>query len=134
MLGRGWAFPPQFARDRKALDMVSAEEDIRQSLAILFSTVPGERVMQPDYGCGLHAMVFEGIDEATLTEIRDVIDRAVLFFEPRIDLESIDVSVEDELTGHIELTVTYRIRGTNSRSNMVYPFYVLEGTHIWAAR
>lgn len=134
MLGRGWGFPPQFARNRKALEMVSAEEDIRQSLTILFSTVPGERVMQPDYGCGLHAMVFEGIDEATLTEIRDVIDRAVLFFEPRIDLESVDVTVEDELAGHLEITVAYRIRGTNSRSNMVYPFYVLEGTHLWASR
>lgn len=134
MLGRGWAFPPQFTRDKKQLSMVSADEDIRQSLTILFSTTPGERVMQPDYGCALNGMVFESITPATITEIRDLIERAILFHEPRISLESVEVSVEDELGGIIEIDVTYRIRGTNTRSNMVYPFYFLEGTNLWASR
>ena len=133
ILGTGWSFPPQFTRvaGQPQPHMVSAEEDIDQALRILFSTAPGERVMQPTFGCGLKTMVFENLSEATITEIRDVVERAILFHEPRIDVDAIDVVVEDELGGIIEIDLTYTIRGTNSRRNMVYPFYFLEGTNLW---
>jgi phage baseplate assembly protein W len=131
-LGIGWGFPPEFHKRGEALEakMVAEEEDIRESLRILLSTRPGERVMQPDYGCGLHAMVFEGLDESTVTELEDIIQRAILFYEPRITLESIDVNTEDELEGRLKIQLNYNVRKTNTRSNVVYPFYYLEGTQV----
>lgn len=131
-LGVGWSFPPEFHKHAKTLEikMVSEEEDIGESLRILLSTRPGERVMQPDYGCGLHTMVFESLDESTVTELKDLIERAVLFYEPRITLESIDVSAEDELEGRLKIQLNYTVRKTNTRSNIVYPFYYLEGSQV----
>ncbi|HEX4164615.1 MAG TPA: GPW/gp25 family protein [Bryobacteraceae bacterium] len=128
-LGTGWAFPPEFTAANalhKGARMVSYEEDIRQSLHVLFSTQPGERVMRPGYGCGLRMRVFDSIDATTLTEIRDLIERAVLFCEPRITLEEVEVAEQDATAGLILIRVLYTIRTTNTRSNMVYPFYYLE--------
>ncbi len=131
-LGIGWSFPPEFHKhaDMLGVKMVAEEDDIRESLEILLSTRPGERIMQPSYGCGLHAMVFETINESTITEIRDVIERAVLFFEPRITLESIDVNTEDVYEGRLKIQLNYTVRRTNTRSNVVYPFYYIEGSHV----
>ena len=126
-LGTGWSFPPEFNRRSRDVIMVSEEEDIRQSLKILLSTAPGERIMNPAYGCGLKLLTFENISESTLTEIQDVIDRAVLFFEPRIRVDTIEVDVENIYQGIINIRLNYTIRITNSRANMVYPFYFQEG-------
>jgi phage baseplate assembly protein W len=131
-LGVGWSFPPEFHKhgDKTGVKMVAEEEDIRESLAILLSTRPGERIMQPGYGCGLHGMVFENIHESTITEIRDVIERAILFYEPRIDLKAIEVGTESVYEGRVDIRLDYTVRKTNTRSNVVYPFYFIEGSHV----
>ena len=131
-LGRGWSFPPEFHKHADAVNvkMVSEEDDIRDSLSVLLSTRPGERIMQPAYGCRIHSMVFESINESSITEIKDVIERAVLFFEPRISLESIEVDAENVYEGTLNIQLNYKIRTTNTRSNVVYPFYFLEGSHV----
>ncbi|MBS1189268.1 MAG: hypothetical protein H6R10_1060 [Rhodocyclaceae bacterium] len=129
-LGTGWRFPPTFGYASRGAAMVAEEDDIRESLHILFATTPGERVMQPDYGCDLRSLAFASMDTSTITALRDMIRRAILFFEPRIDLETIDVNEERAFEGVLFLTLVYRVRTTNSRSNMVYPFYFLEGTNL----
>lgn len=129
-LGRGWAFPPAFDRRGKAAAMVAEEEDIRQSLRILLSTSPGERLLHPTFGCGLRQMVFERVDGSAVTEIRNRIERAVLFFEPRIDVTHVRVTADEVLDGVLRIELLYTVRATNSRSNMVYPFHVREGTSI----
>ena len=131
-LGIGWSFPPEFHKyaDAFGVKMVEEEEDIKESLRILLSTRPGERVMQPSFGCGLRAKVFDTINESTITEIKDIIERAILFFEPRITLEDIDVATEDALEGRLNIQLNYRVRKTNTRSNIVYPFYHLEGSQV----
>ena len=126
-LGTGWSFPPEFDRHSKDVIMVSEEEDIKQSLEILLSTAPGERIMHPSYGCGLKQLTFENLSESTLTEIQDVIDRAILFFERRIKVDSIEVDVENVYDGIMTIEIKYTISITNSRDNMVYPFYFREG-------
>lgn len=133
-LGSGWSFPPEFHRHGGTLGvkMVSEDEDIGESLEILLSTSPGERVMQPDYGCGLQAKIFDSINASSITEIKDLIERAVLFFEPRIALEEIDVDTEDAAEGKLWIRLSYRVRKTNSRRNIVYPFYYLEGSQLRA--
>jgi len=129
-LGRGWAFPPEFHRRDRRVRTVDEEEDVRQALHILLSTAPGERVMRPTYGCGLRTMVFEVLNETTRTEIRDLVEQAVLFFEPRVTLNRVDVEFADELEGRLDIVLDYTIRETNTRANMVYPFYLLEGTNL----
>jgi uncharacterized protein len=129
-LGNGWGFPVQFDSWTKGVSMVSDAEDICESLRILFSTRLGERVMQPTYGCALQALVFEVVNERTLSEIREAVERAILFFEPRIRLDGVDVDDEQVYEGLLQIRVYYTIRSTNTRSNIVYPFYFREGTNV----
>lgn len=131
-LGTGWGFPPRFQRhaDTLGVDMVEAESDIDESLRILLSTRPGERVMQPAYGCGLHSRVFDNITESAVTRIKDLIERAVLFHEPRITLDSIDIDTTEALDGVLNIRLNYTVRQTNSRRNMVYPFYYREADRV----
>jgi phage baseplate assembly protein W len=129
-LGTGWAFPPSFEPTTGAVMLASAEEDIAQSLRILFATSPGERVMQPTYGCELKAMVFEELTASTITDIKDIVERAIRFFEVRITLNRIDVDETDWLHGELRLILDYTIRTTNTRSNLVFPLYLKEGSSV----
>lgn len=129
-LGSGWGFPPAFSTKSGSVRMVAGEEDIDESLRILMATKPKERVMQPAFGCGLQSLVFENIDENSLSLIKDTILRAVLFFEPRIDLEDIEIDKEHSYDGVLYINLIYRVRATNTRSNLVYPFYLREGTTV----
>ena len=131
-LGRGWAFPPRFDRIKGGVEMVSEDRDIRESLLILFSTNPGERVMLPEYGCELHTHVFDGSDNTTLTHIKSLIADAILFFEPRIKLEEIQLDTGRMPEGILQIILDYTVLTTNSRSNMVIPYYLTEGTNIRA--
>lgn len=128
-LGTGWGFPPEFDRNQGAARMVSGKENIEESLRVLISTVPQERIMQPAYGCGVKMQVFESISESTLTLLKDAIQRAVLFFEPRIDLDHIDIDEGSAAEGILYIDLHYVVRTTNSRSNLVYPFYFREATN-----
>lgn len=125
--GTGWSFPPDFDWRSSSVTMVSEDEDIKQSLRILLSTSPGERVMLPAFGCGLRTLVFENLSESTVTEIQDLVGRAILFFESRITVDRIDVDVENVYDGVILIDIHYTIGIINTRSNMVYPFYFREG-------
>ena len=125
-LGRGWAFPPSFNKITDTVEMVSDEEDIRQSLHILLSTSLGERVMQPDYGCNLSDYVFEGLNSTTIGYIKERVANSILYYEPRIVVERIEVTNAgsvDNLEGRFLIDITYSIPGTNSRFNYVYDFY-----------
>ncbi len=122
-LGTGWAFPPQF-RHGGTLAMVDDEQDIRESLHILLSTTPGERIMHPTFGCGLHALVFESINESIKTRIRDIVVRAITLFEHRVDVELVAVHTDALNEALLKIEISYRVRATNTSGNMVYPFYV----------
>ena len=112
------------------MKLVSGEEDISESLSILLSTTIGERILRPTYGCDLKEFLFEPIDPALSAQIRDVVETAILYFEPRVELEGLDVSDDDALEGKLLISIDYRIRSTNTRRNMVFPFYKQEGTDI----
>lgn len=129
-IGRGWSFPPSFNRLTGSVSMLEGEADINSSLEILFSTVRGERVMLPEYGCNLDELVFESLDTRMKTLITDKIESAILYHEPRIELENINLDDSGELEGTILIEIIYRIKTTNSRFNFVYPFYKNEGTEL----
>ena len=126
-LGKGWAFPPKFDFATKSPSMVSAEQDVKESLIILLSTMKNERVMFPDYGCDLVKMIFEEIDNSLHYYIIDLIKNVILIHEPRVDVDYIDLKTEIE---SVLITIEYTIRDTNSRHNLVYPFYISQGTNI----
>lgn len=129
-LGRGWAFPPAFDGATGEAALVTEDEDIRQSLRILFDTRPGERVMHPTYGCRIHDYLFDPMNAATLRAMEAAIEQAILFFEPRITLQQAKVHITDAAEGRLAIDVTYTVRQTNARSNIVFPFYIDEGTLI----
>ncbi|MFT0424861.1 GPW/gp25 family protein [Bacteroides thetaiotaomicron] len=123
-LGRGWSFPLELTED--GVKMSSYEKDIEESLRILFSTSPGERVNRYAYGCPLRRYAFEPMTTETMVRMRNDITRAVILFEPRVMLE--DVSFEEQsVEGLLPIRLTYTVVRTNNRNNMVYPFYLNEG-------
>lgn len=125
-LGTGWSFPPEFNPESGAAEMVNGAEDIEQSLNILLSTSLGERVMQPQYGCDLNDYVFEALNSSTIGYLKDRVSNAILFYEPRIKAERIEVTASDSfdlIEGRFTISVEYSIPGTNSRFNYVYDYY-----------
>jgi len=128
-LGRGWSFPPAFSRGENSVKMVDEEEDIRQSLVILLSTIKGERVMQPDFGANMEELLFEPLTVSFAKKISDQIERAILFYEPRIKTDDISFNQDNE-NGLVEIRIDYTIIATNNRRNIVYPYYLNEGTNI----
>ena len=129
-LGRGWKFPPTFNKSMDSAELVSEEEDIRESLTIILSTIPGERVMDPEFGCDIHHHVFEEMSFTVINHLKEDIRKAVLNYEPRVDLTGLEVGVNEDHDARLDIILEYKVRATNSRSNMVYPFYVNEGTNI----
>lgn len=125
-LGRGWSFPPTFLKATKELLMTSEEEDIKKSLEILLSTEIGERFLQPLYGCNLDRFVFEPMNATVSTELRLTVKRAIDLFEPRIKLLSIKLDTALIYEGRVDIAVDYSIIITNTRHNLVYPFYLTE--------
>ena len=126
-LGTGWAFPPQFDRDMAGVNMVSGEEDIAQSLQILLHTLKGERIMRQNFGCALNDFVFADIGANMIAEIKGIISSSLLFHETRIKLDKIDISTDKITEGLLYISIDYIIRSSNTRHNMVFPFYVNEG-------
>jgi phage baseplate assembly protein W len=124
-LGRGWAFPVGVDATgdvRTAADERTVEESIR----VILGTAKGERVMRPDFGCGIHEYAFETVDANTLTLVETSVEDALVEFEPRIAVEEVSVSTEDISEGVLLVEIDYRVRDSNTRRNLVYPFY-LEG-------
>lgn len=126
-LGTGWAFPPTFDQQTAQVTMATAEADVLQSIQVILSTQPGERVMQPSFGCELSQFLFEEIQQGVITRIQNVVSEALLYHEPRIRVNQVEVT-PSQTPGLLMINVDYTVRQTNSRSNLVYPFYLTEAT------
>lgn len=129
-LGRGWSFPPAFNRITAGVEMLEGEADIVSSLEILLSTAQGERAMLPQYGCNLDELLFENLDTRMKTLMADKVESAILYHEPRIELEQVVLDESRELEGVVLINIVYRVKTTNSRFNLVFPFYKLEATDV----
>ena len=110
--------------------MLEGEDDIASSLEILLTTVQGERVMLPKYGCNLDELVFEGLDTRIKTLMADKVETAILYHEPRIELESVQLDDSRELDGIVMINIVYRVKTTNARFNFVFPYYKSQGSDI----
>ncbi|MDQ3779332.1 MAG: GPW/gp25 family protein [Chloroflexota bacterium] len=126
-LGRGWAFPLGVEADGAAA-MVADDEDIRQAITIILGTNPGERVMRPDFGAGLNSFVFEPVYPTTMARVKTRVSEALIDWEARIDVLGVSVTTEPAERNCLLIDVQYRVRSTNALHNLVYPFYLEEGT------
>lgn len=125
-LGVGVGFPVRLASEQ-TLETAIYEEDIRQAIKIILGTNPGERLMRPDFGAGLNQFVFEPVNTATMAQVKTRVEEALIDWEPRIDVESVKVSTDPSARNTVLIEVSYRVRATNARHNLVYPLYLEEG-------
>lgn len=128
-LGRGWSFPPTFDPTTRQVKLLDGEADIQSSLYVLLSTLPGERVMQPTFGCDLTPLLFQPLDTTLRTYLQDKIRTAILYHEPRIDVVRVELT-PNALEGLLLIELDYTVRATNSRHNVVVPYYRSEGSEV----
>ena len=129
-LGRGWSFPPTFSKEMADIEMVSKEEDIRQSLQIFFNTKIGERIMRSNYGCVVHEYLFEKPASSILDKLAFELQQSLRFYEPRIMVIDVIANKSDVINGLVDFDIIYEVNSTNVRDNIVFPFYINEGTEI----
>lgn len=129
-LGRGWSFPVTFNRSLGKVNMVSDEIDIRQSLQIYLATRRGERLLRLAYGSIMHEYMFDRATSGNLNFLCSTLEIDLRVYEPRIIVNRVDVDSQKINDGLVHFMIDYEIQSTNVRDNIVYPFYILEGTNI----
>ncbi|MBO9605449.1 MAG: GPW/gp25 family protein [Paenibacillaceae bacterium] len=128
-LGRGWKFPVQVDMATGRIRMSAFEEDIAESIRIIMGTAKGERVMRPDFGCGVQEFVFGQTDETTLRLLESNIKEALRVWEPRIHEVEVVADPDRADPGKLHIRISYVVRTTNNLYNQVYPFYIHEGSN-----
>jgi phage baseplate assembly protein W len=126
-LGRGWKFPVGMDHSTRRIAMSEYEQDIREAIWIILSTAKGERIMRPDFGCGIHELVFAAMSTATVGLVESSVREALVTWEPRIEILNLDASMQQAHEGKLLVSIDYRVRETNNEFNLVYPFYLTEG-------
>ncbi len=121
-LGRGWKFPVSIKNGKIAFS--EGEESIKESIRIILETIEGERVMRPDFGCGINRLVFEPNNTSTAALIAFHIEEALMKWEPRIEVLDVNVTLDaNNEKNELRINIEYMIKSTNTRDNLVYPFY-----------
>ena len=126
-LGRGWSMPVALDARTGLVQTVAYEDDIRQSILIILETAPGERVMRPNFGCGIHELVFAAIDSTAIQRICSEVEETLRRCEARIDVLGVTVEEAPNEDGKLLIELEYRVRKTNQTGNLVFPFYFREG-------
>jgi phage baseplate assembly protein W len=125
-IGRGWAFP--LAVDSNGgIALVSREREIAEAIRLILSTTPGERPMRPDFGCRIQDFILDPADGTTAAAISAEVTEALTRWEHRIDVEDVGVMFTAENPNVLYIDIHYRMKQTNDRYNLVFPFYVIPG-------
>jgi phage baseplate assembly protein W len=122
--GTGWAFPVRVGTG--AIEAVSGDDDVRQSIHLILATAKGERVMRPDFGCGIHDLVFAAVNTQLIARVRREVEDALRTYEARIEVLRVAVATGGLAVGRLDVKIDYRMRTTNQTGNYVYPFYFRE--------
>jgi len=123
-LGLGWNFPVEIDDDGQVKLAPDPNEGIRQSIWTILGTSPGERVMRPGFGCGLHDLVFAVNNAGTANAVAGAVREALAVWEPRIDVLEVYAAADPQQPNVLLVEINYEVRSTNSRFNLVYPFYL----------
>ncbi|KPV59868.1 baseplate protein [Paenibacillus sp. A3] len=127
-LGRGWKFPVEVDEVTGRIKMSEYEEDIEEAIRIIVWTGKGERVMRPDFGCGVERFLFGSTDETTMHLLESDIEEAIRIWEPRVHEVEVRAEPDTDDPGKVMIRIRYEVRSTNNLFNQVYPFYIHEGT------
>ncbi|SRR6266851_395219 len=127
IIGRGWKFPIK-VNAKGRLDWSEGADRIRDAIWIVVSTSLGERVMRPLFGAGLKDFVFQPNSDVVRAELATAIRKALTAWEPRIELIAVRAETSPNEESLVLISLDYQIRDTNELYNMVYPFYLQEGT------
>jgi uncharacterized protein len=122
-LGIGWKFPVDVT-EKGQIQRAYNEDSIRDSIWLILSTARGERVMRPDFGCGIHDLVFAVINATTIGLVTQEVRQTLILWEPRIDLLDVQVASGSGEPNTLLIQIEYRVRATNNVFNLVYPFYL----------
>lgn len=125
-LGKGWKFPVKPGADSQ-IAVSEYEQDIKEAMQIILGTAKGERLMRPDFGCGIHDYIFSLIDVSTLTLIKNSVREALTMWEPRIAIIDIVCNQDPQNVSKLIVHIDYKVLSTNNRFNFVYPFFISEG-------
>lgn len=125
-LGTGWKFPIQID-EQGEMALSSEDASVQEAIWIILSTAKGERLMHPDFGCGIHELVFAPNNASTAGLARFHVQDALSRWEPRIIIDEVEVQADPGEPSLLLISVTYRVRTTDSRYNLVYPFYLTRG-------
>ena len=123
-LGVGLAFPIELDENNQ-LKISRYEMAVQQSIWTILGTAKGERMMRPDFGCGIHDFVFSANSASTVGQIVSEVRQSLIEWEPRIDILDIDVTPDENEDSKLLIIINYRVRTTNNRFNLVYPFYLI---------
>ena len=126
-LGVGWKFPLQVTPGGK-IAQAKYEPRIEESIYLILSTARGERIMLPEFGCGIHDLVFAPNNAGTIAMVVQTVRQALVAYEPRIDVLDITADTAPEQPNLLLIRINYQIRANNVLGNLVYPFYISEGT------
>lgn len=129
-LGRGFRFPVKADPVTGKLETVSYEEDIKQAVYIILMTRKGERVMRPEFGCGIHDFAFGSMDYTSISLMEKSVLEALILWEPRIQDTEVEIRMDEQESGKLLVNISYVVRSTNNPYNLVYPFYINEGTEL----
>jgi hypothetical protein len=123
-VGRGFSWPMQVDHTG-SIKLTDTAEDIDRSIQIVLLTAPSERLMRPQFGCRIWDLLFEPITPNLLGLIAEAVRDALAQWEPRIEVEDVQPSADENDDGLVRIMISYRVRATNDRRNLVYPFYVI---------
>jgi phage baseplate assembly protein W len=127
-LGKGWKFPVRVDANGK-IAMSEYDEDIKEAIRIILETAKLDRLMRPDFGCGINEFTFSSMDTVNFLRIENTVREALMIWEPRIDVINVKCTTDPKYPyeGHLLISIDYKVRSTNTRFNLVYPFYLKEG-------
>jgi phage baseplate assembly protein W len=123
-IGRGLMFP-MGVDHTGSIALTSGPDDLDRSIRVVLATAPGERVMRPEFGCRIWELLFEPVNANTIGLMAQAVREAIAQWEPRVDLDDVQVKPDDREHALVRIGVTYRVRTTNDRRNLVFPFYVI---------
>ena len=124
IIGRGWGFPPGIG-PQGGLALTDERSELRQSILIILSTAPGQRVMRPTFGCRLHELVFAPNNSHTAAQAKRYVEEALGMWEPRIDVNQVDVTPDPQDRSRLLIHITYKVNATHDQRSLVYPFYLI---------
>jgi phage baseplate assembly protein W len=124
-IGAGWSFPTSIT-PAGTVRLITGSEEVDASIRMILSTIPGERVMRPEFGCRMWSLIFAPLTAGTLGQIEQYVREALDRWEPRIDLDRV-VAVADQESAEVKVEIDYRLKATNDVRNLVFPFYTIPG-------